>query len=373
MPPSTISAPTSSREPEPRRLKLVVSDFHVGTGARLPDGEVNILEDFLFDNRFLEFLDYHSRGEYEQAEVELVINGDFFNLLQVEIDGVIPHLISEQTGCRQMLRVIDGHPELLDGMREFARRPNKRITFLIGNHDAALLWPKVRQILKERLGNRNVQVHDKPYRFDGVHIEHGDLYEPVHSMDPRNLFVDEEVVVPYLNLPWGSYFFIHFVSRLKQKRAYVDKVKPFRTFLSWSILYDFRFYLVTMVQLVVFVLWTALFARIGRSRYGLVSLLMLLRQSEKNPEMRAAKRILRKGKARTVIFGHTHNALYRSWYPGREYFNTGCWNGFTNLDIEGLGYQVRLTYAFLEWREGRWITSLRMWKGVAAPYEEFWG
>ena len=62
-----------------RKLKLVVSDFHLGKGPYRDDGSVNVFEDFRQDGKFAQFLDYHSDGEWKDAEVELVVNGDFFN------------------------------------------------------------------------------------------------------------------------------------------------------------------------------------------------------------------------------------------------------------------------------------------------------
>ncbi len=50
------------------RLRLVVSDFHLGAGAVLPDGSANYLEDFFHDAMFAEFLDYHgARGICEMC------------------------------------------------------------------------------------------------------------------------------------------------------------------------------------------------------------------------------------------------------------------------------------------------------------------
>ena len=355
-----------------QRVKLVVSDFHIGTGRRNPDGSLNLMEDFVFDERFVEFVDYYSTGDFTNAEVELIINGDFFNMLQVEVDGEVPSNVSEAIAVRQLQRILDGHPKLFDAVQAFGELPNKSLTFTVGNHDAGLAWPAAKQLLRRRLGEK-INITNRAYVFDGVHIEHGDRYEPVHAVNPKLPYLSKGLPEPILNLSWGSYFFIHFVRRRKRQRNYIDKVKPFRNYLTWGAIFDFGFFVPTMIKLVLFVFKTALFGRIGIRRFGLRSLLVLLRQIEAAPLQRAARRILRRGRVHTVIFSHTHNALYRQWMPGREYFNTGCWNGLTNLDIEGFGFQERLTYAYMEWEEKRWLTRLRMWKGSIRPYEEYWG
>ena len=62
-----------------KKIKLVVSDFHLGKGRRLSDGTQNLLEDFRSDRQFIEFLDYFMTGPHKRCGVELILNGDFFN------------------------------------------------------------------------------------------------------------------------------------------------------------------------------------------------------------------------------------------------------------------------------------------------------
>ena len=42
-----------------KKVKLIVSDFHMGNGKYREDGTVNPLEDFQYDDEFIEFLEYH--------------------------------------------------------------------------------------------------------------------------------------------------------------------------------------------------------------------------------------------------------------------------------------------------------------------------
>ncbi len=355
-----------------RRVKLVVSDFHVGAGRRYSDGSLNTMENFVFDERFIDFIEYYSTGDYTNAEVELIINGDFFNLIQIEVDGRTPSDITEDLGTRQMRQVLDGHPMLFDALQTFAELPGKTIVFTIGNHDAALIWPRVKNLLQKRLGEQ-VRIVNRTYVFDDVAVEHGDRYDPVHAVDPKLPFLSRGLKEPILNLPWASYFFIHFVRKLKNKRGYIDMVKPFRTYLTWAAMFDFSFFFVTIMRLIFFVSGSILFGRVGHKRFGFGVIVMLIRAMGHDPELKAAKRILSRGTVNTVIFGHTHQPRVRQLGPGRQMINTGCWNGVTHLDIEGYGFQTLLTYGLLEWHEDRWLTTLRAWKGRARPYEDFIG
>lgn len=356
---------------ETRRIKLIVSDFHLGTGKRNPNGSLNLMEDFVFDERFIEFLEHYSTGNYTNAEVELIINGDFLNLLQVPVDGAVTVNITESIACRQLQKIFDGHPLIFDALASFCEREDKFISMNIGNHDSGLIWPSAKNMLKDRIGHELI-IRNRSYEFEGVHVEHCDKYEPVHEVNPKLPYLSKNLPEPILNLPWGSYFFINFVRRRKRERGYIDKVKPFRNYFIWGVIYDFRFFIATMARLVLFTIASIAIRGVGGRRYGLSLIGMLLRQSGGNPEKRAAQELLRRSDIHTVIFGHTHVPLYRQWQAGKEYFNTGCWNGITNLDIEGFGYQEKPVYAFVQWRNGRWVTSLRLWKGTSRVSKPFW-
>ncbi len=354
------------------RIKLVVSDFHLGTGRRNPDGSRNIMENFMLDERFVEFLEYYSSGDYTNTEVELIINGDFFNLIQGEVDGRIPSDITEDIVLRQLQDILNGHTMVFDALRAFIENPGKTLTFTVGNHDAGLIWTEAKKLLQERLGE-NVQIFNRAYVFDNVHIEHGDRFEPVHYVDPKLPILSRGLPEPILNIPWATYFYIHFVCKLKNRRAYIDKVKPFRHYLTWSAIFDLSFFIVTITKLIFFYLYTIFFAKVGHRRFGWPVIPMLLNQTRSFPELRAVRHLLKKEKIGTVILGHTHHALYRQWSGEGEYLNAGCWNGVTNMDIQAYGFQVRLTYVILEWEKERWVSNLRRWRGSAQAYEDFYG
>ena len=93
------------------RFKLVVSDFHLGKGRYFEDGTQNIMEDFIYDREFAEFLNYYRSGGFAEAEVELILNGDILNLLQIDTWGVYTHLITESSVTRAVQRIVEGHPE----------------------------------------------------------------------------------------------------------------------------------------------------------------------------------------------------------------------------------------------------------------------
>ena len=69
-------------------IYLSVSDFHLGKGKFLSGGQKNLIEDFFEDEDFKGFLEFYSTGEYKEKEITLVLNGDIFNLIQIDHFGI---------------------------------------------------------------------------------------------------------------------------------------------------------------------------------------------------------------------------------------------------------------------------------------------
>ena len=80
-------------------MKVIISDCHLGAG-RFHEGHLNPHEDFKFDDEICEFIDYFSKGEYGEGpsgpvDVELFINGDFFDFLNVPYHGEFEDTVTE--------------------------------------------------------------------------------------------------------------------------------------------------------------------------------------------------------------------------------------------------------------------------------------
>src|SRR6476660_7164303 len=104
---------------EQKKIKIVVSDFHLSRGKWLENGRRNPLEDFHQDERFEELLNHYSTGIYSDADVELIINGDFFDPLAViplpGPNGALPPLeypleVEEPAAIQKISIILEGHP-----------------------------------------------------------------------------------------------------------------------------------------------------------------------------------------------------------------------------------------------------------------------
>ena len=347
-----------------KRIKLIVSDMHLGKGKILEDGSVNKLEEFFFGEKFAEFLDYYTSGQYRDYSVELIINGDFLNFLQVDYRGHFLTVFTEQVSLDIMKDIIDGQPAAITALREFAAKTGNNVTYVVGNHDQAMLWPKLRSHFNEVVGTP-VRFKSIVYYFDGVHVEHGHMYEAANRLNPKKFFLKKDLPVPILNLPFGSHFFVDFVMKIKEKHPHIDKIRPFRLLIRWAIFNEFWFTLRTSFSLIGYFI-TSAFLKDPRRQFPFSRILKVFLESAIFPDLSdSARRILADERVHTVVFGHTHVYQYRQWGSDQEYFNTGTWTELTSLDVSSLGKITKLTYVLVEYPEksNRPFCRLKEWKG----------
>ena len=134
-----------------KRIKLVISDLHLGAGRFLEDGSLNLLEEFYFDEKFAEFIDHYTTGTWADHHIELILNGDIFNFLQTDYKGHYLTVITEAVTLDQIKRIVAGHPIFFNALKDFVKKGHE-VTFVVGNHDQGMLWPAVRSYLNEVLG-----------------------------------------------------------------------------------------------------------------------------------------------------------------------------------------------------------------------------
>ena len=352
-----------------RKLKVVVSDFHLGKGPYREDGSVNVFEDFRQDAKFAGFLDYHCEGELADDEVELVVNGDFFNHLSVDLDGRLMDSITERVAVEKTEAILRGHPQVFAALRRFAAHPRRSVVILMGNHDPGILFEGVRRAVGAAIGGECRFLLDA-YDFDGVHVEHGMQHEPMNAFNPQHYFLARSGET-YLNLPLGSRYIIQVLNEEKAQRPYIDKVAPFHRYYRWALFNDPAIVLRISARSVRFALLAALQKIPHLEPVPLGRLFDLFFHYTAFPTLeREAKHLLARRGFHTVIMGHTHVPLYREYARNKVYVNTGTWNAMTSLDMGNLGRTEQLTYAHVEYVEGRPRARLREWRGIPRPTED---
>ncbi len=347
-----------------RQLKVVVSDLHLGKGKILPGGGVNSLEEFYYGEKLVEFLHYYNSGAFREFDVELIINGDFLNFLQVDYRGHFLTVLTEGV-CLEILKtIVDGHRNVFKAMAEFAGKSGNSITYIVGNHDQAMLWPACREYLNQAVSSP-IRYKNIVYFFDGVHIEHGHMHESANRLDPRRFFLKKNLAEPILNLPFGSHFFVDHVLKIKHRYPFIDKIRPFGKMVRWALTHETFMSLVTILKTVWFFLRAAIRGD-SRRQWSFKRLFKIVLESAIFPDLtESAHKVLNDERVHTVIFGHSHVYQYRQWAEDKEYFNTGTWTEITSLDIVSLGKITKLTYVYIEYPEdgGRPRARLKEWKG----------
>lgn len=358
-------------------IRIVVSDTHLGTGRRR--GAFNPLEDFHHDDQLVQLLEYYSTGEFADHEVELILNGDIFDLMKAQVDGAWPVHITEELAVSKMRSCLEGHPRVVTAFRAFLERTGKRVTYIPGNHDPEVMLPAVQEVLKRYIAPGDLEhrlrfvtaseVYSLP---EGIQIRHGHQFEAIHRFDWDNYTTDGPGGRAILDLPWGSLWCMEVLYPAKLRRPHIDQVVPFRRFLFASLLFDFRFTLGFCLRTIVHFLRKRMnnvrgfWAKVKTTPTVLKEEIFAIGDFDSE----AIRTLRRLHGVHTLIVGHSHSPKVRAIEEGKVYVNTGSWVRMINLDIQHLGQENGLTYALIEYdSEGKPQTSLLRWHGIHRAYE----
>jgi UDP-2,3-diacylglucosamine pyrophosphatase LpxH len=369
------------------KFKLVISDCHLSAG-RFFEGQFNPHEDFHFDTEMCDLFEYFSTGQYGEGptgpvDVELFINGDFLDFLNVPYKGEFEDAITEAMALAKVEAIIAGHPKVMAALKRFAGKPNKRITYMIGNHDADLFFAQVRErIVREwdPSGNypseRVELIADRDrVRFEGgVEIHHGNQFESANALNFEQPVLTQNLPVPILNIPWGSFYVLKIVNRLKWEREYLDKIRPVKLFMILGFIFDpiftFKYGFLTL-----FYFLKTRFTYSPRRNANIGTTAMILKQETNfflDLEAQARSVLDHDPELRTIIFGHTHKPMNKAYPDGKQYINTGTWTKMINLDLRNFGQPpFCLTFALVSIRDGHAKCELRNWVGEYSPHRVF--
>jgi UDP-2,3-diacylglucosamine pyrophosphatase LpxH len=358
-------------------IRLVVSDLHLGTGV--PDGQLNPFEDFFHDDRFAELLAHYDAKHPEDTQLELILNGDIFDLLKVQVDGVWPTEITAEIASRKLQKCLDGHPRFVAAVRAFLARPRARLVYLPGNHDLDMWFAAPQELFRRYVAPgeagervRFITRSDTYFLPEGIQIRHGHQLEHVHRVDYQRMTRRRKDGVEVLDLPWGSLWIIQVMNPAKLEKQHIDRVQPFSRFLLGGLVFE-------PVFTVRFLLRSALHFlrhRVFAVRAWLERLRNLPRMVLEeilgigDYDAQATRALAKLRGVHTLIVGHSHSPRMRALPSGKLLVNTGTWMDMINLDLRHLGQASGLTYALIEYSdEGKPQTSLMRWRGNAPPFE----
>ena len=386
------------RKDETQRTILVISDIHLGAGFYVGSRR-NLLEDFHYDRELVEFIEYYSTAEYANREVELIINGDLFDLLAVPyVRFFDDEYWSEESALAKLKLILKAHPEVIDALIRFCQGKRKKLVYIIGNHDAEFVFESLREYL------RNVFPEDARENFkifleevgeyspeEGIVIKHGHEYEVAHHFHPEKSIVTDEKGKKFFIPPWGSYYVTRVLNKFKEDRDHINAVRPIRKFIINGFIYDTLFTARFGISTLLYFFVVRFVAIINR-RNSLADIIKnALKELElfKDYEHLTRDYFLENKNVKALIVGHTHEPVMRTFSDGHIFINTGTWTNMYHLDFGKQTSGPQLTYAQINVKEkyktNRQSTShrpndafshleinLNTWEGKREfPYKEF--
>lgn len=344
-----------NRSKKAKKIILSISDLHLGAGEEI-NGRKNSLEDFHSDEELIQFFDFYSQGEYQNKDVEIVINGDYLDLLAVPFVPYFDDEFWSEKACLEKLElIIQGHPEVWRAMDRFLSAKNKKIVYIIGNHDAELVFDSLkRRFLKEfSPENRDRMIIsnaiDTYNPAPGIYFRHGHQYETAHDFDPEKSIIESKSGEKYFIPPWGSYYVTHIVNRYKQERFYINVVRPFRSMIIHGLIYD-TFFILRFLIANMYFYFMVRFLRYYRLRLSwrrVVEDILKELTLFQNYETITRNFFRDNEDAKVLIVGHTHEPIYTEFIDKTVFINTGTWQKMVSLDLKP-DSNYEFTYAKIE-------------------------
>ncbi len=219
MPSSTITRVNSRGAPD--RLVVSFSDIEMGAGGPY--------DDFPRSDFLAEVIRGYGRDPYRWLAVDLVFNGDTFDLLKTSYRGGFTHHVTRDVAIDKMERVAAAHDVFFEQLREFLRDDpaRRRVFFVAGNHDMELSFPEVQALIRERIGSSdNVLFPGLSLTLGRMHIEHGSQLDDLFFVDPEKPFIHRRDGEVLLNLSWAAVALLDVAIPLQPLLYHHDRLKP---------------------------------------------------------------------------------------------------------------------------------------------------
>lgn len=372
-----------------KKLILSISDLHLGAGE-IVEGRRNLLEDFHHDFELVEFLDFYSSGSYSTLNIELVINGDFLDFLAVPyVNFHDDEYWSEDASTEKLELIIKAHPQVFAALNRFVAAKNHKIVYIIGNHDAELLLPRVRQTFMDQIDQENHSdfiLDQSMSTYEpavGVYFQHGHQYEKANDFDMHGSVIKSRDGRNYFVPSWGSYYVTNVINKFKQERDYINAVRPIKSFLVHGLIFDPFFTLRFMFANAYFFIMVR-FMDLLEKRNSWPNIIEIAKKELElfgDYEVLTRRFFYRNKKCKLLIVGHTHTPMHRTFVDGTQFINTGTWTKMVDLDLGRKSQSRALTYAHiaikgdydLESFTDKVVVDLFSWEGLKdLPYQSFY-
>lgn len=372
-----------------KKTILVISDLHIGAGV-VVDKRKNFLESFYYDKELVDFLEYYSTGEYAGRQVELIFNGDIFDLLAVPFVRYFDdEFWSEEASLEKLKLILSAHPEVVQAMISFLSTKNKKIVYILGNHDSELVFKSLRDYFLNLFPEKCRECfeilieHEEYSPIKGVVLKHGHDFELAFHHYPKEAIVEDNDGRKYFIPPWGSYYITRVLNKFKAERRHVDSVRPVRKFIINGLIYDTLFTIRFMISTLFYLLMVRFIYYVKQTK----SLKKIIEHMKKELSLFKDYETLTENFLNgrddidVLILGHTHIPIHRSFPDGSVFINAGTWTRMHNLDFEKQSENFLLTYVQIDIKNEETKSkvlsdnkdiSLNVWEGEKTlPFSEF--
>lgn len=205
--------------PAADRLVVVISDVEMGAGGPT--------DDFPHSDWLGELLMSYCHGPYRDLDVDIVFAGDTFDLLKTSLAGVYPTHVTAAVALGKLGRIVNAHGAFFEALRGILAHPHaeRRVAFVVGNHDLELLFPEVQRAIRHLLGDDpRVSFPGFEHRIGDLRIEHGHQLDPMFRVDGAGFI--EHRGDRILDLPWGSVALLDVALPLQPILYHHDRLRP---------------------------------------------------------------------------------------------------------------------------------------------------
>ncbi len=354
-----------------KKYVVVLSDLHLGAG-KIVDGKQNPLEDFVYDSQFCELLAFYSSEEFVDEEVEVVLNGDVFDLLAVPFVKYFDDEFWCQDSAVERLRIIIGaHPKFIEGIVNYLKVNNKKLIYIIGNHDAEFIHQTVQdeflKVIPENLKQKIsffVTPNDAYKPHPELVIMHGHQFDV--TFDEQNdgpIIVDRNNKRYYLP-PWGAYYVTRILNKFKRERKFAGAVRPVGKFIIDGLIYDtmfmVRFLLANLTYLFMVRLITIFKAE--KTLNGVMKYLKYEFRHFQNYSTFIEEYLNDHQIVKGLVVGHSHLPS-ENFIKDVRVINTGSWTKLYVLDMEIEREPIMLTFLQVTIENDKLDYSLNAWDG----------
>ena len=331
------------RQKTKAKVILAVSDLHLGAGPFVGERD-NPLEEFHRDHEFSLLLEHFSTGAYNVRPVELVINGDFLDFLAVPYVEVFEDQYWGQHASLKRLALISrGHKLVFDALINFLKKPDKNLVYILGNHDGELILPAVLeefynffpQEIRPRisiLSHSNAEYRPIPE----IVFKHGHEYEMANYRNSDEAILQGADGELHYNPPWGSYYVVRVINKFKAYSRHIQSVRPIKKFIIHGMIYDtvntMRFILANVAYF-----FMVRFIYLFKSRRKFKDMIRYVREELvmfRNDHQIIEEYFDNNEDVKVLLVGHSHGLLYKQFWSGPLFINTGTWMQMHNLDFD---------------------------------------